>query len=79
MTDGLGQMWLRTGSRTRAFTMIELVVSLAVVSILLAAMGSTIMLATKALPSGTDPDDRVVGACSRRLVLSRASSLNLKG
>ena len=49
-------------SGCRAFTMIELVVSLAVVSILLAAMGSTILLATKALPSGTAPDDRVVDA-----------------
>ncbi|MGP1272663.1 MAG: PulJ/GspJ family protein [Phycisphaerales bacterium] len=36
--------------RRRAFTLIELVVSLAVVSILIGAMGSSIVLASRALP-----------------------------
>ena len=43
------------GRTQRAFTLIELAISLAIMSILIVAMGSTVMLATNALPNEDDP------------------------
>jgi len=56
-----------TRSRTlvpgsRGFTLMELTLSLAVTSILLVAIGSTVMLAARALPDKTAPADRVIRA-----------------
>lgn len=48
----------RVGMKTqvrRAFTLIETVVALAVSSVLLLALGSTVLLASRAVPSGSEP------------------------
>lgn len=46
----------------RAFTLVELTVSLAVASLLLAALGSLMMSAARAVPTGTSPAERTIAA-----------------
>ena len=53
----------RAGS-DRAFTLIELIVSLAIVSILIGATGSIMVLASRAVPDGTSVAERSVSASS---------------
>ena len=45
----------------RAYTMIELVLSLSIAAILLLAMQSTVMVAARAIPDGTSVSSRIVG------------------
>jgi len=50
------------GRTRRAFTLVEVVVSLAIMSILIMALGSTLILASNALPSEDDPALHVIDA-----------------
>ncbi len=48
--------------RRGAFTLVELMVSVAIMSILLVAIGSSILLASKAIPDATNPTSRVIAS-----------------
>lgn len=52
----------RLGRTRRAFTLVEVVISLAIMSILIVAMGSTIILASNALPSKETPAQHIIEA-----------------
>ncbi len=45
----------RLGRRHRGFTLVETVVAVGVSSILMLALGSTVMIASRAVPSGDEP------------------------
>jgi len=57
-------MFAGTRVRSGGLTLIELVVSVAITSILTVALGSTILIASRALPDGQGPADAVVRAAA---------------